>query len=92
MYEIEVEGTDIESAELENFKNLCLTTQGSIPLERDKGLDMSFLDMPPPIAKNMFMVEIIKKAHMYTDLEVEDVSFMWNEDGKLSVKVVVGYG
>ncbi len=90
MYEVEIESVnDISETDLNDLRTLYKTPVGSIPLERKKGLDMSFISMPFETAKNMFAVEIIKKTRLYTGLEIEDISFYSDEDGKITAKVVV---
>ncbi|WMJ88856.1 hypothetical protein [Anaerocolumna sp. MB42-C2] len=93
MYEVGIEASeDISQEEIDGLKNLYDTPVGTIPMEREKGLDMSFLSMPPDMAKNLFSVEVIKKTRLYLDLEVTDIEFISVEAGKLVAKVVVSRG
>lgn len=94
MYEIlEVQSEDdITSEEIENLKNLSRTPVGTIPMEREKGIDMSFLSMPPDTAKTLYSVEIIKKARQYLGLEVQNITFLEDDKGKVIAKVVVSRG
>lgn len=92
-YKTEIEASeDITTEEMESLKLLYHTPVGSIPMERDKGIDTTFLSMPFETAKNMFAVEVIKKTRIYTDLEVTDIQFSGEEDGTLIAKVVVNRG
>ncbi len=93
MYEVGIEASeDITQEEIDNLKNLYYTPAGTIPMEREKGLDMSFLSMPLEVAKNLFSVEVITKTRLYMDLEVTDIQFTSVEAGKLTAKVVVSRG
>lgn len=94
MYEVEeIEASEeISEAEISDLKMLYQTPVGSIPMEREKGIDMEFLSMPAEVAKNMFAVEIIKKTRLYFGLEVTDILFSQDEDGKITVKVVISRG
>jgi len=94
MYDIDIQTTDdsITEEEIENLINLSQTPVGTIPMEREKGIDMSFLSMPRESAKSLYSVELIKKARLYMDLEVQDISFEEYEDGKIKAKVVVSRG
>lgn len=89
--EIEASG-DISEMDIIDLRNLYRTPVGTIPMEREKGIDMEFLSMPPETAKNLFAVEVIKKTRFYMDLEVTDIIFREYEDGKITAKVVVSSG
>lgn len=81
---------DITASEIEDLKMLFSTPIGSIPMERDKGIDISFLSMPTEVAKNMYSVEIIKKVKKYSNnIEVSEILFSDDGFGKIRTKVVV---
>lgn len=94
MYEIEVESVDddISDEDIENLRNLSRTPLGTIPMEREKGIDTSFISMPPEAAKSLYSVEIIKKARIYIGLDVQKISFSEDNEGKVTAKVVVSRG
>lgn len=93
MYEIEVQaGDDITDEDIENLKNLARTSLGTIPMEREKGIDTTFISMPPEAAKPLYSVELIKKARTYLGLEVQNISFTEDGDGEITAKVVVSRG
>ncbi len=94
MYEVtEIEASeDISEGEINNLVILYQTPVGTIPMEREKGIDMSLLSMPTEVAKNMFAVEVIKKTRLYMDLEVTDITYTQDEAGKITAKVVVSRG
>ncbi|MGB8452722.1 MAG: hypothetical protein WCD89_10345 [Anaerocolumna sp.] len=94
MYEVtEIEASeDINEEEINSLRILYQTPAGTIPMEREKGIDLSFLSMPVEVAKNMFSVEVIKKTRLYMDLEVTGILFTSDEAGKITAKVVVSRG
>lgn len=52
---------DVVSSVLQNIAVILSTPRGSVPLYRDFGLDMSFLDKPIPVAK-VLMVAPVREA------------------------------
>lgn len=80
---IDVSGIDIHFEFNENIDSIrsCLsmlfaTRIGEQPLDRSFGIDYSFLDMPLDVAKNMFVIEVVKKMAAYeTRAEVSKVDF-----------------
>ncbi len=94
MYEVtEIKTSeDISEEEINNLMTLYQTPVGTIPMEREKGIDTEFLSMPTEVAMNMFAVEVIKKTRLYMDLEVTDITFTQDEAGKITAKVVVSRG
>ncbi len=84
--------------ETEEMKHIaaCLrvlyrTPVGSVALDRDFGLDWSFLDLPLPAAKARIEGELIRKTAKYEPrVKVREVS--WDYDGrtgKIKPKVVM---
>ena len=67
----------------------CLTTLYSVrageqPLDREFGIDNSFLDKPLPVAKNMFALEVIEKTKKYEKrVLVEKVEYNYDTNGRL---------
>lgn len=94
MYDTDIVASEnITEDEIENLRILYKTPVGTIPLEREKGIDTTFLSMPTEVAKNMYSVEIIKKTRLYSNnIEVSDISFSSDEYGKITAKVVVNRG
>lgn len=71
------------------LRNLILTPAGTVPLDRDFGLDTSFIGQPSDIARNMFAVELAEKARKYEPrARIVSVAFDADGDGKLTAKVV----
>lgn len=75
---------------LQQLSVLLSTPVESVPFDRDFGVDMSFLDMPAPEAKSLFLTQAAEKMERYTPgLRLESVDFEM-ENSKLTPKVVVG--
>lgn len=47
------------------LQNLILTPAGTVPLDRNFGIDNSLLGYPAEIAKNLLTIELIEKAAIY---------------------------
>ena len=58
-------------AELDRQLALLLSTrEGTMPLDREFGLNMDFVDMPPEVAKSLYTAEVTEKvAQVHTDGE-----------------------
>lgn len=82
----------ITEDEIENLRMLYQTPIGTIPMERDKGIDTSSLSMPTEASKSLLSVEIIKKTRQYSNLEVSELEITSDDNGKLTAKVVVTHG
>lgn len=94
MYDVEIDATDdITEDEIESLSMLYTTPQGTIPMERYKGIDMSYIDMPENVAQNMYALEVIKKTKKYSNnIEVSEVDFISNNNGNITAKVVIKRG
>lgn len=91
--EIQASGDgDITEEELDNLKMLYTTPEGTIPMERDKGIDISFLSAPSELSQHLYSVEIIKKTRLYSNVEVSNITFSEDHSGKIRAKVVVCRG
>lgn len=66
------------------LSTLYATATGTMPNDRDFGLDQSFLDMPPPIAKSEFTLEVVEKTEIYEPrVNVEGVTFASDPEGSI---------
>ncbi len=67
----------------------CLITLYSVrageqPLDRDFGIDRSFLDQPMNIAQNMFALEVIEKTKRYEKrVDIERVDYRFEAEGQM---------
>lgn len=71
---------------------LCATPVGSVVLDRDFGLDMSFIDEPVSVAVNMAAAEISVKLEKYIPaLRLVRVKANYNdaEQGAVDFEVIV---
>lgn len=69
-----ITGTTSEIAE--NIHNIISTPQGTVPFDRNFGIDISILDNPINLAQGMVTVEIIRKVKLYEPrVSVKEVNF-----------------
>lgn len=78
---------------LQNVSMILSTPKGSVPLDRNFGVDLSMLDMPIEMAQNLFTVQVIEAVQDYEPrATIQSVSYERNHlSGKLKpiVKVVI---
>lgn len=90
---VNIQATEgITEDEIENLRILYQTPIGTIPMERDKGIDTSSLSMPTEASISLLSVEIFKKTRQYSNLEVSELEITSDDNGKLTAKVVVTRG
>lgn len=76
---------DYSSPMIEDIKR-CLSTlystrEGSQPLDRNFGLNCSFVGKPIPVARNEFALEVVEKTEMYEPrAKVSDITYEYNEN------------
>lgn len=104
MTEFEVTPTEVSvnfspSSELEeilqNVRTIIGTRKGTVPLDRDFGLDWSFVDKPINVAQALVSAEVAKQVRKYEPRAriisislVEDLAGAL--DGKMIPKVTIG--
>lgn len=78
-------------AELDRQLSLLLSTrEGTMPLDREFGLNMDFADRPPQIAKSLYTAEVTKKVAAYIPaVRVQEITWRRTESGHLKPKVVI---
>lgn len=75
---------------LQNIAILLNTKRGTVPMYRDFGLPMEFVDKPIDIAENMAYVEISDALEEFEPrAKLEDVYFEKTANGKMSITVEV---
>lgn len=75
---------------LQNVRTIISTVQGSIPLDRDFGVNADMLDKPLPVAQAELSTAIIMAIKKYEPrASVSKLSFEGNDDGRLVPKVQV---
>lgn len=76
---------------LQNVATIMSTPKGSVPLDRQFGIDVSMLDLPLEIAENLLTVQIMEAIETY-ETRVEVIKVTYEKDyltGKLQPKVQV---
>jgi len=69
---------------------LLSTREGTVPLDREFGLNMDFLDSPSQTAKSLYAAEVTKKvARFIPEARVQSITWIGEEMGKLTPKVVI---
>ena len=69
---------------------LYSTREGTMPLDREFGINMDFVDMPPEVAKSLYVAEITKKtAQFIPEVRVQSVEWTHGGEGQFFPKVVI---
>lgn len=89
--EFESASGTLENEQKEQLGLLIATPVGTVMLDRDFGIDRSFLDMPIPIAQTILAAELAVKIPRYIpSLELAEVKLSKADvNGTMQVKVVV---
>lgn len=73
---------------LQNVQCIIATVKRSVPLDREFGIDASFVDKPTVVAQAMYASEIVEAVQKYEPRAVvESVNWEGNIDGILKPKV-----
>ncbi len=81
--------TEVEEI-LQNVRTIISTEIYSVPLDRDFGIDASFVDKPTAKAQAMLSSEIIRAVREYEPrATISSISFTADIDGKLTPNVEV---
>ena len=90
-FQLEYTFADNAMARLDRQLALLLSTrEGSMPLDREFGIKMDFLDRPPEVAKSLYTAEVTKKVAMFIpSVRVREVQWTRGEDGKQIKEVVI---
>lgn len=91
--EVCTEEEGITKEDLDNLLFLFTVLEGSIPMNRSAGLNSEVLGESLEEAKNLYIINVIKKVNDYNNnFEVEDITFEEDmKNGKLKPKVVISY-
>lgn len=69
---------------------LYSTREGTMPLDREFGINTDFVDMPPEVAKSLYTAEITKKtAQFIPEVRVQSVQWIHGGEGAFYPKVVI---
>ena len=88
-FQMEYTFADNSIAQLDRQLALLLSTrEGSMPLDREFGIKMDFLDRPPEVAKSLYTAEVTQKVAMFIpSVRVKEVQ--WTTEGGQQIKKVV---
>lgn len=79
--EIRLNEQDVVSSVLQNVAIILKTRQGTVPLYRDFGLSMDYIDKPINVAKTLIAADIDEALSRYEPrASLVDVSFEEDED------------
>ena len=65
---------------IQNVKTILATAMGTVPLDRDFGIDTSLIDLPMSVIKPLLIKEVKEKIEKY-EPRVKFVSISWDGDG-----------
>lgn len=90
-FKLEYTFSDNWLANLDRQLALLLTTPaGAMPLDREFGIGMDYLDRPPEVAKSLYTAEVTQKIPQFIPaVRVQEVTWTWDSSGKFSPKVVI---
>lgn len=79
--------TDTVAAVLQNIKIILTTQRGSVPMYRDFGIPMDFLDQPMPVAKAK-MIAAVREAVEKWEPRAKVLSMAFREDASQPGKLI----
>lgn len=92
-FDFQLQFTFANDAMAELDRKLALlysTREGTMPLDREFGINMDFVDMPPEVAKSLYTAEITKKtAQFIPEVRVQSVQWSHGGEGVFYPKVVI---
>ena len=92
--DVEIGATGLRQLAQE-IKTLLITRKGSVPLDRDFGIDWSLVDKPIPIAKQYMVSEIALQLEKYVprvkfkQIEFPETTIEKSVDGFMPMNVIV---
>ena len=90
-FKLEYTFEDNKLAELDRQLALLLSTKaGTMPLDREFGIQMDFVDKPPEVVKSLYTAEVTKKVPQFIPwVRVYEVIWGYGEQGHIKPKVVI---
>ena len=90
-FQLEYTFTDDKLAEPDRQLALLLSTQeGTMPLDREFGIDANFTDKPPEAVKSLYAAEVTRKVAQFIPwVRVQEVVWTYGEQGHIKPKVVI---
>ena len=93
LYDFKLEYTFADQWQEELDRQLALllsTVEGSMPLDREFGVNMDYIDKPIEVAKSLYAAEVTKKILKFIDkVRVKEITWQWTENGTLRPKVAI---
>ena len=93
LYDFKLEYTfqDNALAELDRQLALLLSTPaGTMPLDREFGIQMDHVDKPPEVVKSLYTAEVTKKVPQFIPrVRVYEVTWSYGGQGHIKPKVVI---
>lgn len=75
---------------LDCLKNILITPAGTVPFDRNFGIDMSIIDEPLNLAEGKLIVEFTRKIQQYEPrVKIKQVIFSLDKNNNLIPKVSV---
>lgn len=75
------------------LRSLIMTPAGTVPLDREFGIDHSILSQPIDVAESLIAVEIVEKVARYEPrVSAQAVSLSADVNGQITAKVVIASG
>lgn len=72
----------------QNVKTICTTPKYSVPLDREFGIDMNFVDKPQNKAMAIIQSEIIQAVRKYEPrCKIVNVNYKGSYDGNLDAEI-----
>ncbi len=78
-------------AELDRQLALLLSTrEGTMPLDREFGIPMDFVDKPQEVVKSLYTAAVTQKIPQFIPwVRVDEVTWSFGEEGHIIPKVVI---
>lgn len=92
---VNFEPTSVVEEVIQNVKTIMATQKGTVPLDRDFGLDWSFIDKPLQVAQAIMSSQAVQQINKY-EPRAKIVSIGFDKDalsaldGKMVPRLVIG--
>ena len=90
-FKLEYTFEDDKLEELDRQLALLLSTpEGTMPLDREFGIKVNFVDKPPEVVKSLYTAEVTQKVTRFIPwARVYEVTWEYGEQGHIKPKVVI---
>lgn len=89
-YSVVFQENDAARSIIQNIALLLNTKKGTVPMYRDFGLPMEFIDKPVDVAETMAVLEVSEALEKFeTRAVLKDLSLEKSKDGKMVIIVEV---